>query len=458
MTPGRNDLCPCGSGRKYKKCCLVRDEAVRQVSAAADAVALDGADLRQAALDALTAYSIQQGLAKQARAVVEAFSLDRPLPEGVSEADVHLKFYFHWHLDAVLANGRTIAEAFLESAGPSLPTRQRALLERLSRARLRLYEVEEVRREEGLRLLDLRSGERVWVRERSATRQLERWDVLGARLAAEEDGVLGLEGGAYLFTPDAKSDLVDRLRKEERTLRRRNEALDDDALVRLFAPIVHSLWLARSVPRPKPRLVTAEGDPLVFGKCVFDVFDERALRAALDRHGELVADPDGGYLWVEDSRDGFTRTLGEITLEEGRLTLNVTSRQRAERGRALIAKACGAAIRHRATRYESVESAMKARVPALAMRPEEPVPPAEAARVLAEFKDGHYRAWLDVPLPALAGRTPRHAARLKTLRPRLIDLLKELENHEARSASPESLAYDFGWMWSELGLEAKARL
>ena len=24
---GRNDPCPCGSGRKYKRCCLARDEA-----------------------------------------------------------------------------------------------------------------------------------------------------------------------------------------------------------------------------------------------------------------------------------------------------------------------------------------------------------------------------------------------------------------------------------------------
>jgi len=23
---GRNDLCPCGSGKKYKKCCMVKDE------------------------------------------------------------------------------------------------------------------------------------------------------------------------------------------------------------------------------------------------------------------------------------------------------------------------------------------------------------------------------------------------------------------------------------------------
>lgn len=25
--PGRNDLCPCGSGKKYKKCCLPKDDA-----------------------------------------------------------------------------------------------------------------------------------------------------------------------------------------------------------------------------------------------------------------------------------------------------------------------------------------------------------------------------------------------------------------------------------------------
>jgi hypothetical protein len=27
MSVGRNDPCPCGSGKKYKKCCLVKDEA-----------------------------------------------------------------------------------------------------------------------------------------------------------------------------------------------------------------------------------------------------------------------------------------------------------------------------------------------------------------------------------------------------------------------------------------------
>jgi len=36
--PGRNDPCPCGSGNKYKKCCLAKEEAVeREQLAEADA-------------------------------------------------------------------------------------------------------------------------------------------------------------------------------------------------------------------------------------------------------------------------------------------------------------------------------------------------------------------------------------------------------------------------------------
>jgi len=38
--PGRNDPCHCGSGRKYKQCCLAKDEAAeREVRATAAASA-----------------------------------------------------------------------------------------------------------------------------------------------------------------------------------------------------------------------------------------------------------------------------------------------------------------------------------------------------------------------------------------------------------------------------------
>lgn len=34
--PGRNDRCPCGSGKKYKACCLTRDEAAERDRLAAE--------------------------------------------------------------------------------------------------------------------------------------------------------------------------------------------------------------------------------------------------------------------------------------------------------------------------------------------------------------------------------------------------------------------------------------
>lgn len=44
---GRNEPCPCGSGKKYKRCCLPKDEAARDDAARAEA-ARKAPSLRQA--------------------------------------------------------------------------------------------------------------------------------------------------------------------------------------------------------------------------------------------------------------------------------------------------------------------------------------------------------------------------------------------------------------------------
>jgi len=67
--------------------------------------------------------------------------------------------------------------------------------------------------------------------------------------------------------------------------------------------------------------------------------------------------------------------------------------------------------------------------------------------------DRHYREWIDEKIPALGDRTPRHAAKLKTIRPRLIELLKEMESDEERGVREGEPPYDFGWLWKELGIE-----
>jgi len=57
MSVGRNDPCPCGSGKKHKKCCLAKDEAAVRAQAVADAQAAEAA--RQAERAAQEAQQTQ---------------------------------------------------------------------------------------------------------------------------------------------------------------------------------------------------------------------------------------------------------------------------------------------------------------------------------------------------------------------------------------------------------------
>jgi tetratricopeptide (TPR) repeat protein len=69
---GRNDPCPCGSGRKYKVCCLKKDEDAeheRFQRAAAEAAA-QAAETQRHAEATLEAYERAHALAKDSNAAI----------------------------------------------------------------------------------------------------------------------------------------------------------------------------------------------------------------------------------------------------------------------------------------------------------------------------------------------------------------------------------------------------
>jgi hypothetical protein len=202
-------------------------------------------------------------------------------------------------------------------------------------------------------------------------------------------------------------------------------------------------------------MVSAEGDELLLGKTLLDIRDATVLAAALAAHPALDRQDDGSYVWFEETGNA-RRGLGTIVVERGRLVLETMSKPRAERGRRLLEDVAGPAIQFRATRYESVDRAVeRARA---RPGPEHPAipPPDVQARLVQEFMERHYGSWPDQPLPALGNRTPRQAATLKSVRPRLIALLKEMEVRAERDRRAGRPAYDFTRMWAELGLERPA--
>jgi len=448
---GRNDPCPCGSGKKYKQCCLGKDAPAPGAWTAAE---------RDSALASLIRFARRAELDGDRAATELTFwgkRLERMTPAEAREAIdfEQSRFGFHeWLIfDCPLHGGGTIVERFLAHAGGGLRSGERRYLERMRLSHLRPFEVQSVRRDEGLDLLDLWANKRVRVRERLATRQLVQWDILTARVILGPEGKPVLDGSPYLYPAREKALILRVLRRLDRSLRGKLPCDDETTFFKNIGMVFHDLWLDLVVRRPLPTPVTPEGDEIVLCRTVFDVHDRAAAEATLVNHPELERQDDGSYAWLPEKADqaGFRRGFGTFVLEKGRVALETVSRQRAERGRALLEAAAGPAVSYRATSHENVQRALERR-PARRARPEDEVLP-EAAEIVQTFYDRHYRAWLDEPLPALDGRTPREAASLKSARPKVIALLKEMENLSARERLAGRPAYDFGWMWGELAIE-----
>jgi hypothetical protein len=204
-----------------------------------------------------------------------------------------------------------------------------------------------------------------------------------------------------------------------------------------------------ALPTP-PKLITGDGEPFIFAKVIFDLLDrEEAIRSLADRT-DIVDHGDGSYVWLEPAGN-LQRNVGTMSFDEKRVVLETTSQKRAEKARDELVNLFGGAARFRAISYEDVEQALK-RAPQTSKQKEPDIPIEEQRKILGEYYGDHYRKWLDEPVPALGNRTPRHAARLKTVRPKLVALLKDFESHSERQRRSGEIAYDFSWMWEELGL------
>jgi len=85
-------------------------------------------------------------------------------------------------------------------------------------------------------------------------------------------------------------------------------------------------------------------------------------------------------------------------------------------------------------------------------RHEEPVPLGVQQQVAQSFFTDYYRKFLDAPIPALHGKTPRQAAKDPVMRAELIELMKlHLQNME-QSNREKGLRIDISWVVDELGL------
>lgn len=90
---GRNDPCPCGSGQKYKRCCLPRDDAAAAERAAAERAAAALARAAERSAPPATAHGAEDdGLDEASNGVIDLIDAGR-LDEAEQAAHALLTAY-----------------------------------------------------------------------------------------------------------------------------------------------------------------------------------------------------------------------------------------------------------------------------------------------------------------------------------------------------------------------------
>ena len=295
---GRNQLCWCGSGRKYKKCHLGREQLPL-----AERVGWLYTKAGQHAL--LTGWNDLLAEAGYERC---RYADDDPDALAAALADPLV-------LDAVLFEGGAFAE-FLQMRGSLLPDDERLLAEQWLLVDRSVFEVEQVHRGQGVTVRDVRTGDTHEVRERAASRQLKPGQLVCARVVPAGD-TMQFFGGLEPVALHERDPLIDLL----------DTGPDPVTLVahlsRRFAP---------------PALANTEGDPLAICEATVRVGDPAGIEAALGDTYDRV-DGDEPPRWFEHvTTHGMLRIRAALVLDGDILRVEANSERRMDRVLATLAR------------------------------------------------------------------------------------------------------------------------
>ena len=453
---GRNDPCWCGSGKKYKKCHLESDEKSRPAPPSPEEAPEAAPSLRNNAEEA----ALRKRLIEFATGTLRKRELEESLlafvgsdpPAGVDDETLSMEtldWLIHDYVPPRL--GHPIIEEFLKRSPGGLTMRQRKILEAWSRAHFSLFEVQEVRQGSGVRLKDLLVGGESFVYDVNTSKRAAPWDCYLARVEEFE--------GRHVFTATVliiPQPEVAPL-KEWAIGAQQRSGLSWDAFLRANSHKMRQ-EASRLINRgaDSMQLVSFEGDELVFSRARYTALDEAALRRALDQSKALDRQEDPAeYAWLDEAEDatGGRRVFGHLRIAGGQLTLECSTRQRLERGKVLLRKLAGKHLRHLGDDFTGWQSAMRDRKSSPGPPEGSHLPPEGEREVVQKWLTEHYRKWLDTPLPALDGKSPREAVATPKGRAQVVDLLKLLQNGEEHKRRDGLAWYDVSKLKAELGVE-----
>jgi hypothetical protein len=462
-TPGRNDPCPCGSGKKYKKC--------------HGAVVILPLDLKYERIRRLEteASSLLLTFAKEhfgPDALAEAwedfiFPQDTELAPDGPETDFFTRWFpFSWRPDAQA----TLPELYLSEKASAVDSAIRGFLEAVIRAPYSFFQTVDAESGSSLRLRDILRKKDFQVTEHAASKLMGKGDLLYARVV-ELDGLAFLLGNGSRIIPATYFEtLLDfRIALEKAGLLTRRG--DRDSTLLELEDQLRELYfnIQERTEHQKIKFRNTEGDPLELHTMTYSVPSfEGAFEALKDLELRITKGSDRDLLegegeaviqWLKAPKKGGVDVISVATLKitGSTLVVEANSAKRAKRIQKEIAKRLGGEAVLMRSEVVPTEGLLKKSVEA---PPEEATESEhdrlmrespEARSLLKRLTDQHWASWPDIPLPALKGMTPRQAARDTIGRELLESLLLDFESRN-RNLKDEFTQIDVPKLRQELGL------
>jgi hypothetical protein len=431
---GRNDSCPCGSGKKYKHCCL-------KVARASD----DSPWRQQRDASGRLTHEMLQFVGHRFADNILAAWLDfnqdeSPLSpeEDVAEGEIFVPYLlFDWEPEPRSRRRRDwpgmglVARSYLATEGSSLSALEGLILEQATRQPLSFYEV--VRSDPGERMVlrDVLIGGETEVIERTASRMMQPGD-LGYGQMCRLPEVTTLGRWAPLCIPPRQKAAIVRLRgKLRKKIAKQDRELTAADLIH-YRDEIRTVYLdVRDAMRTPPRLTNTDGDPLVLHTLTFRVGSAHAAFEALARLAwgvskkellETAELEDDGTLcsveipWLKKGnrmhKEWETTILGHIRISRRSLVVEVNSEKRAARIRDEIERRLGILVTHQKTVKQCPEAMLEkakrkrsvAEVSSEGLSAEPELNQEMREEVQRRFED-----WIFQKVPALGGRTPLEA-------------------------------------------------
>jgi len=434
---GRNDPCPCGSGRKYKRCCLAQQSASYTFWAQ-----------QRNASDELTRDMLrfaERKFSDQIQVAWRDFNMtDLPVPfeKHPCERDLFMSYFlFYWdpqrpHTGKGASRRVGIVTRWyeLEKAG-KLSDMELLLLEQATTQPLSFFEVLWCEAGERIGLRDILIGMETEVVERSASRTLQKGDIVYGQIwNLQTISILGCMA-LICIPPSWKGEVIGLRKKLRAKIAKLNRELAAEDLVRYANAIRLTYLTIRDGLNRRPQLANTDGDPLVFHSLNFRIestekaFEVLAPLALGQSKEELLDDAQFGkdgklHSVVLDWRKkgnakipSWDNTiLGNIKISGRTLVGEVNSENRAKRLRAEIEKRLGGSATYQSTTHQTPDEMLAKtpkRINAQTKKDDEFVEhllrDPEARSRIQEMIQKQVEDWVHQKIPALGGRTPLQA-------------------------------------------------